>query len=72
MEPTRPQKVDIVEQARLDFIRKFSNHLDSEVALARHGGGFFDRKYWDNFIATKIEYQKESNKFYTILHELAK
>ena len=72
MDTPQAQKTDIVETARQAFIEKFANHLDAEIALARHDGGFFDRKYWDNFIATKIEYQKESNKFYTVLHELAK
>lgn len=69
---TTQQAEDAVESARLAYLEKFSNQLITEVTLARQDGGFFDRKYWDDFIAAKVACQKESNKFYTILHELAK
>jgi len=69
---TQQETPDLVENARLDAIEKYAEHLTAEVALARQDGGFFDRKYWDEFLVTQTQWQSASNTFYTMLHELSK
>ena len=63
---------DTLEEARLDVVEKFAIYLTAEILLARQGDGFFDRKYWSNFLSTKTHWQDASNRFYILLHELAK
>ena len=60
-----------LEQARLDSIDKFSKHLISEINLAQNGNGFFDKKYWDDYLKTKYAHQNAMNIFYNLLHELS-
>lgn len=63
---------DPLEISRLEVVEKFSKHLAAEVRLARKGDGFFESKYWSDFLTTKTEWQSASNRFYILLHELAK
>jgi hypothetical protein len=63
---------DLLEASRLDVIEKFSQHLFAEVLLAKSGGGFYDPKYWRDYLYTKYQYQNASNEFYVLLHELSK
>jgi hypothetical protein len=63
---------DILETARLEVIEKYSDHLAAEVTLARQGGGFFERKYWNDYLHAKYSCQEAANKFYVLLHELSK
>ena len=63
---------DLLEVSRLDVIEKLSQYLAAEVLLAQNGGGFFDPKYWRDYLYTKYQYQEASNKFYVLLHELSK
>jgi len=61
-----------LEGARVDSIDKFSKHLASEINLAKNGNGFFEPKFWTDYLATKHAYQDAMNKFYNLLHELSK
>ena len=61
-----------LEVARLEAIENFSNHLTSEISLALHSDGFFEPKYWDDYLAIKYKCQEASNKFYVALHEISK
>lgn len=63
---------DTLELSRLDCIDKFSLHLISEVALAKNGDGFFDRKFYSDYLETKFAHQNAMNEFYNLIHELAK
>jgi hypothetical protein len=61
-----------LEIARLDTIEKFSNLLTAEITLAQHQDGFFEQKYWKDYLVSKYQYQNASNKFYVLLHEISK
>ncbi len=61
-----------LEIARLDAVDKFSKHLMAEISLAQHSNGFFEHKYWHDFLATKYQSQAAANKFYILLHEISK
>ena len=63
---------DKLDLARLYCIDKFSLHLSSEITLAKNGDGFYDRKYYTNYLETKFAHQNAMNEFYNLLHELAK
>ena len=62
----------ILEDARLEAVGKFAQLLSSEISLAENGQGFFERKYWTDHLNTKYEYQSAMNKFYGLVHQLAK
>ena len=62
---------DSLEQSRLDVVEKYSKYLVAEVTLTRQADGFFDKKYWDDYLHSKTQWQAAANHFYTLLHELA-
>jgi len=61
-----------LEIARLAMVEKFSRYLLAEICLAQHGGGYFEQKYWNDYLSTKYQCQDASNKFYILLHEISK
>lgn len=67
-----PELSPELERAHLDAVDKFSQHLRAEITLAQQGDGFFEKKYWQDFLIRKQESQAAANKFYILLHELSK
>jgi hypothetical protein len=61
-----------LEEARLRAIDVFSAHLTSEIVLAQNADGFFDKRYWNDYLDSKYAYQNSMNEFYCLLHELSK
>jgi hypothetical protein len=62
---------ELLEKSRLDVLEKYSKYLKAEETLARQANGFFDKKYWEDFLLSKTQWQEAANNFYTLLHELA-
>lgn len=61
-----------LETARLAAIESFAKLLSAEVRLAQNGDGFFEQKYWYDYLTTKYNSQQASNRFYILLHEISK
>jgi hypothetical protein len=61
-----------LETAKLDAVKSFSKLLTAEITLAQHGNGFFEPKYWCDYLIAKYECQASSNKFYVLVHEMSK
>ena len=61
-----------LENARLEAVDKFAILLTAEISLAQHGGGFFEQKFWHDYLLKKYDCQDSSNRFYVLLHEISK
>ena len=63
---------EMLEKARIDVLDRYSDHLLAEVTLAQQGAGFFEIKYWNDYLRAKYCCQDATNNFYVLLHELSK
>ena len=61
-----------IEIAKLDAVKSYSNMPAAEITLAQHGNGFFDPKYWCDYLTAKYKSQNASNRFYVLVHEISK
>jgi len=61
-----------LEEANKELVEKFSKYLETEIELASQANGFFDKRYLDNMIKAKSEWQLASNRFYGILSHITK
>ncbi len=59
-----------LEKLQDEFKKRTDEHLEATNDLVREGNGFFDKILLDNFVRTKMEWQKAEATYHSYLADI--